>query len=110
MPLTSEQREKLISEMKQFSSALNLSETQKQKMQEFLSHAYEKTQLYIQQNPKATKDDLLQTVADNRGVIRQHLTSLLTAEQLTKWDAEVDKIKDFLIVKAVAAAASVRNK
>ena len=102
MPLTPELRDKLTSEMKQFSSSLNLSDDQKQKVQDFLSNAYEKVQDYRQQNPSASREDLIQKITENRSSIRQRLVGFLTPEQLTKWDAEVAKAKDFLSQKTVA--------
>lgn len=103
MSLTPDLREKLTSEMKQFSTALNLSDSQKQQVQEFLSNAYEKIQEYKQQNPAASKEDVLRKIADNRDSIRQRLASFLTSEQLVKWDGEVAKARDFLSQKAASA-------
>ena len=103
MSLNPELRDKLTGEMKQFSASLNLSEGQKQKLQESLSNAYEKMQEYKQQNPGASKEDLVRTVAENRDSIRQRLVSFLTAEQLTKWDSEIEKAKDFLTQRAASA-------
>jgi len=96
MSLNPELRDKLAGEMKQFATALNLSEEQKQKLQESLSHAYQKVQEYKQQHPEASREDLIRRVAENRDSIRQRLVAFLTPEQLTKWDSEVAKAKDFL--------------
>jgi len=49
MSLNPPLRDKLTGEMKEFSTSLNLSEGQKQKLQESLSHAYQKVQEYKQQ-------------------------------------------------------------
>jgi protein CpxP len=103
MSLNPELRDKLTGEMKQFSASLNLSEGQKQKLQESLSNAYQKMQEYKQQNPGASKEDLVRRVAENRDSIRQRLVSFLTSEQLTKWDSEIAKAKDFLTQKAASA-------
>ena len=103
MSLNPELRDKLTGEMKQFSTSLNLSEGQKQKLQESLSNAYQKMQEYKQQNPGASKEDLVRKVAENRDSIRQRLVSFLTAEQLTKWDSEIAKAKDFLTQRAASA-------
>lgn len=100
MTLKPELREKLTGEVKQFSTALNLSDDQKQKLQESLSNAYQKMQEYKQQNPGASKEDLVRKVAENRTSIRQRLVNFLTPEQLTKWDSEVAKAKDFLSQRA----------
>ena len=95
MPLTPEQREMVVVELKKFSTDLNLSDDQEQKLQTFLSEACEKVHEYKQQNPNATREDLMKKVADNRTAIRQRLVNFLTPEQLTKWDAEVTKAKEF---------------
>jgi hypothetical protein len=102
MPITPEQREMVASELKRFATDLNLSEDQKQKLHGFLSEAYDKVQEYKQQNPGVTKEDLIKKVADNRATIRQRLVSFLTPEQLTKWDAEATKAKEFLGQKLAA--------
>ena len=102
MPLTQEQRSMVVDELKRFATDLSLSEDQKQKLQDFLSEASEKLQEYRQQNPGVTKEDLIKKVADNRATIRQRLVSFLTPEQLTKWDAEATKAKEFLSQKLAA--------
>jgi len=102
MALTAEQVASITSELKRFGADLNLSEDQKQKMHAFMSEAYEKVQEYKQQNPNATKEDLLKKLADNRAAIRQRLVGFLTPEQLTKWDAEMGKAKEFLGQKLAA--------
>ena len=96
MPLTTEQRDAVANELKRFGADLNLSEDQKQKLQGFMTEASEKLQEYRQQNPNASKEDLIKKVADNRATIRQRLVNFLTPEQLTKWDAEAAKAKEFL--------------
>jgi hypothetical protein len=103
MSLNPELRDKLTGEMKEFSASLNLSEDQKQKLQESLSNAYQKMQEYKQQNPGASKEDLVRKVEENRDSIRQRLVSFLTPEQLTKWDSEIANAKDFLTQRAVSA-------
>ena len=102
MPLTSEQRDMVASELKTFATDLNLSEDQKEKLHTSLSEAHEKVQEYKQQNPNASKEDLIRRVADNRASIRQRVVNFLTPEQLTKWDAEVAKAKEFLGQKIAA--------
>jgi hypothetical protein len=102
MPLTQEQRSMVVDELKRFATDLSLSEDQKQKLQDFLSEASEKLQEYKQQNPNASREDLIRKVADNRSMIRQRLISFLTPEQLNKWDAEAAKAKEFLGQKLAA--------
>jgi Spy/CpxP family protein refolding chaperone len=102
MPLTQEQRNMVVDELHRFATDLSLSEDQKQKLQDFLSEASEKLQEYKQQNPNASREDLIRKVADNRATIRQRLIGFLTPEQLTKWDAEAAKAKEFLGQKLAA--------
>jgi|SRR5215475_1952345 protein CpxP len=102
MPLTPEQRDTLATELRSLVASLNLSDDQKQRLQAFMTEASEKVQEYKQQNPTASKEDLLKKVAENRTAIRQRLVNFLTPEQLTKWDAEVSKAKEFLGQKIAA--------
>jgi periplasmic protein CpxP/Spy len=102
MPLTTEQRETLAAELKRFGTDLNLSEEQKTKLHTFMTGAYEELQAYRTQNPNASKEDLLKKVADNRASIRQRLVNFLTTDQLSKWDAEIAKAKEFLGQKIAA--------
>jgi len=102
MPLTSEQRDAIASELKSFGSSLNLSDDQKQKLHGFMTEASEKLQEFKQRNPNASREDLMKKIADNRATIRQRLTKILTPEQLTKWDTEVSKAREFLGQKLAA--------
>jgi len=103
MSLTSEQRDTIATELKSLVSSLNLSDDQKQRLQGFMTEASEKVQEYKQQNPNASKEDLLKKVAENRTAIRQRLVNFLTPDQLSKWDAEISKAKEFLGQKLAAA-------
>lgn len=102
MPLTSEQRDALASEAKRLGASLNLSDDQKQKLHGFMTEASERLHEYKQQHPNASREDLMKKIADNRGSIRQRLAKVLTPEQLTKWDAEVSKAREFLGQKLAA--------
>jgi periplasmic protein CpxP/Spy len=102
MSLTPEQRDAVASELKKFATDLNLSEDQKQKLHSSMTEASEKLHEFKEQNPNVSKDDLIKKVADNRAAIRQRLVNFLTPEQLTKWDAEVAKAKEFLGQKIAA--------
>ena len=102
MPLTSEQRDAVVNDLKRIGSSLSLSEDQKQKLHDFMTEAHEKLQEFKQQNPNATQADLIKKVADNREAIRQRVVQFLTPDQLAKWDAEVAKAKDFLGQKLAA--------
>ena len=102
MPLTPEQRDMVVGELKTFASDLNLSDDQKQKLHTFLTEAHEKLHDYKQQHPNATREDVIRIVAENRTAIRQRLVNFLTPEQLTKWDAATAKAKEFLGQKLAA--------
>jgi len=102
MFLSAEQREQVAAELKRFTTELNLSEDQKQRLHYFLTDAYQKVQEYREQNPNASKEDLIRRVAENRTGIRERIVSFLTPEQLAKWDAEVAKAKEFLGQKIAA--------
>jgi len=102
MPLTQEQRDAVVAELKQFGAKLNLSDDQKQKLQTFMTEASEKVQEYKAQNPNATPADMVKKIAENRTALRQRLTNFLTPEQLSTWDSEVSKAKEFLGQKLAA--------
>jgi ClpP class serine protease len=102
MPLTTEQREMVAGELKRFAGDLNLSADQKEKLQSFLAEAHEKVQDYVKANPNASKEDLVKKVAENRTSIRQRLVNFLSPDQLSKWDAETAKAKEFLSQKIAA--------
>ena len=63
MPLTPELRDSITDELKRIGADLNLSDDQKQKVQAFMTEASEKLQEYKQQNPNASKEDLIRRVA-----------------------------------------------
>jgi periplasmic protein CpxP/Spy len=102
MSLTPDLRDAITSELKRFGADLNLSDDQKQKLQTFMTEASEKLQEYKQQNPNASKEDLIKKIAENRASIRQRLVGFLTPDQLTKWDSEMTKAKEFLGQKLAA--------
>jgi periplasmic protein CpxP/Spy len=104
MPISPEQREQLVSEVKRFATELNLSEDQKGTLQGFLTQAYERLQEYKTQNPNASKEDLVKKIAENRSALRERLVKFLTPEQLKKWDSAMTKAKDFLGQKKAASA------
>jgi protein CpxP len=96
MNLTPEEREQVAAELKRFSADLQLTDDQKAKLQEFLTEARAKVADYLKANPNAKKTDVIKEVAANRDQLRQRLVNFLTPEQLTKWDAEVAKAREFL--------------
>lgn len=102
MSLTPELRDAVSSELKRIGSQLNLSDDQRDKLHTFMTEASEKVQQYKQQNPNASPADLVKRVAENRAAIRQRIVSFLTPDQLSKWDAEVGKAREFLGQKLAA--------
>jgi len=95
MPLTIEQRDVVVSELKRIGASLNLSDDQRQKLQAFMIEARERVQEYEQQNPNATQQDLITKLIDNRAALRQRVVNCLTPDQLTQWDSEVANAKEF---------------
>jgi hypothetical protein len=93
----------IANELKRFGTELNLSDTQREQLKTFLTEKYQKLQEFKQQNPNATKDDLARNLATLRSAGREKLAKFLTSDQLTKWDAEVAKAKDFLGQRAATA-------
>jgi periplasmic protein CpxP/Spy len=102
MNLTTEQREQAAAELKRFGADLQLSDDQKQRLQEALAEGRAKLGEYLKNNPNTTKADIAKQVVAHRSEIRQRLVAFLNPEQLTKWDAEVGKAKEFL-GQAIAA-------
>jgi len=102
MPITPEERDAVVAELKRIGSTLNLSDEQKQKLQVFMTEASLRVQEYKDQNPHATEQDLIRKVQDNRAALRQRLVDFLTPEQVSKWDTEVAKAKEFLGQKLAA--------
>jgi len=100
--LTTEEREVVTNELKKLGADLNLSDEQKERLQRFMTEAKEKIEEYKQQNPNASAEDLIKKVADNRANLRQRLVNFLTPDQLTLWDTEVAKAKEFLGQKLAA--------
>jgi protein CpxP len=96
MNLTADQREQVASELKRFAGDLNLTEDQKQKLQASLTEAREKVGEYLKNNPNATKADIIAKVKANRDEIRQRVVKFLSPDQLSKWDSEIGKAKEFL--------------
>ena len=102
MSLTPEVRDAVLNELKRIGGQLNLSDEQKERLHGFMTEASEKVQQYKQQNPNASPADVIKKVAENRAAIRQRIVSFLTPDQLTKWDAEVGKAREFLGQKLAA--------
>ena len=96
MGLTAEQREQVATELKRFAGDLNLTDEQKEKLHTSLAEAREKVGEYLRNNPNTTRADIIAKVRAHRDEIRQRVVKFLTPEQLSKWDSEVAKAKEFL--------------
>jgi len=96
MNLSPEAVEAVKSELKRFATDLNLSEDQKTKLKSALENAREKLDEIRKNNPDITKADVVAKLKGARAPLRERVVAFLTAEQLTKWDAEVSKAKAFL--------------
>jgi len=96
MALTAEQREQVATELKRFAGDLNLTDDQKEKLHTALAEARERVGEYLRNNPNTTKADIIAKVRAHRDEIRQRVVNFLTPEQLSKWDSEVAKAKEFL--------------
>jgi len=101
--MTPEDLHTITTELKRFGKELNLSQAQKEQLKTFLTERYKKLQEFRQQNPNASKDYLTRHLAMIRSAGREKLEKFLTPDQLTKWDAEMAKAKDFLGQRAATA-------
>ncbi|HTH53695.1 MAG TPA: hypothetical protein VL495_07075 [Edaphobacter sp.] len=96
MNLTQEQRDQILSEVKRFSSDLNLTPEQQEKLQTAFQAARGKLGDYMSEHPSATRSDIAKELSSHRDQIRQRVVNFLSPDQLKKWDAEVVKAKQFL--------------
>jgi periplasmic protein CpxP/Spy len=96
MNLTADQREQVATEVKRFAGDLNLTDDQKQKLHDALTEAREKVAEYVKNTPNTNKADIIAKVKANRDEIRQRVVKFLSPDQLSKWDSEIAKAKEFL--------------
>ena len=96
MPITTAEREQVVSELKRFAQDLNLTDQQKEKLQSALVDSREKLAEYLKKHPNTTKADIVAMVRQHRDEIRQRVSNFLSPDQLTKWNAETAKAKEFL--------------
>jgi len=83
-------------ELKRFAADLNLSDAQKSQLRTGLENAHERIDEIRAKNPNISRADVVAKLKENRGALRERVEKFLTPEQLTKWDAEVTKAKQFL--------------
>lgn len=93
MPISPEQLEDVVAELKQIATQLNLSDSQKEELNTAMTQAREKIQQYKRDNPNVTRAELISMVADNRSAIRERVVAFLTPEQLKTWDTAVGKLR-----------------
>ena len=96
MPITAEEREQVVSELKRFAHDLNLTDQQREKLQSALVEARERLAEYRKKNPNMSRADIVAQVKEHRDEIRQRISNFLSPDQLTKWNAEMAKAKEFL--------------
>ena len=94
--ISAEAREAVSAELKRFAISLNLSEDQKRQLHTALENAREKLDEVRKANPDLTRADVIEKLKSVRVTARERVEKFLTPEQLSKWDAEVSKAKDFL--------------
>ena len=83
-------------ELRRFAADLNLSDQQKTQLKTALENAHERFDDFRSKNPNITRDDAIVKLKEVRVNTREKVEKFLTAEQLTKWDAEVTKAREFL--------------
>ncbi len=86
----------LETELKRFATDLNLTDAQKTQLRAGLENAHDRIDEIRAQNPDITRADVRAKIVAERDTLRQRVENFFTPEQLTKWDAEVTKAKDFL--------------
>ena len=96
MTMTAENREQVAAELKRFAADINLTQEQKDKLQAALAEGREKVGEYLTEHPNTTKVEIVAKVKEHRVEIHQRVASVLNPEQLSKWDNEVAKAKEFL--------------
>ena len=94
--MTIEAKTKVIDELKRFAVDLNLSESQKSKLQTALEKAEDRIEEIRKTNPDVTRADVIKKLVAARDQIREHIVGFLNPEQLKKWDAEMAKARTFL--------------
>jgi hypothetical protein len=101
--MTPDEITNIATELKRLGGELNLNDSQKEQLRNFLTEKYEQLQEYKKHNPNLSKEDIIQYIAKNRSAAREKIEKFLTPDQLKIWDAEVAKAKDFLSQRAASA-------
>ena len=94
--LSDEIKEAIKNELSQFASSMNLTDDQKSRLKAALENAREKFESMRKDNPNISKADVMAKLKEARAPLRERLSGFLSADQLSKWDAEIAKAKSFL--------------
>src|SRR5215470_3299370 len=85
----------LETELKRFAADLNLSDDQKTQLKVGLERAHDKLD-ELRAQGDVTRAEIKEKIIAERNSLRERVVDFFTPEQLTKWDAEVTKARDFL--------------
>jgi periplasmic protein CpxP/Spy len=96
MTMTTEQRAQVATELKRFAGDLNLTDQQKEKLEAALAEEREKVGEYLKAHPNTTKAEIVAHVKEHRTEIHERVAAFLSPDQLSKWDSEVAKAREFL--------------
>jgi hypothetical protein len=88
--------EAVETELRNFATDLNLSDSQKTQLKISLENAHERIDEARARNPNATRADVVARLKEVRGSTRERVEKFFTPEQLTKWDSGVSRAKTFL--------------
>jgi hypothetical protein len=94
--MTAEVKTRIVEEVKRFAADLHLSESQRTQLHTSFEKAEERLEQIRRENPDVTRADVIKKLVGARDQIREHVVKFLTPEQLTKWDAEMTKAREFL--------------
>jgi hypothetical protein len=94
--MSEEQAQTIRNELKRIGGELNLSDEQKTKLHERMAFAAGRLHEYKKSHPDVNRQDVINALRSHKTELRGALERFLTPEQLTKWDAEVAKAKEFL--------------
>jgi hypothetical protein len=94
--MTAEVKTKIVEEVKRFATSLNLTESQKAQLHTAFENAEGRLEHIRKETPDVTRADVIKKLVGARDQIREHVVKFLTPEQLTKWDAEMAKVREFL--------------
>lgn len=96
MRLNVEQLGVVAAEVNKFDTDLNLSNEQRQILQDFLRQALEQIEEYKAQNLQSSESDLLGMAAKAQCVVHRRMRHFLNDEQNRRWDAKWATSETFL--------------